>query len=90
MALLGVDEGGGLGGVSEEQDGRAVVDPVTVTPVGVELEGEAAGVAGRVGRALVAADGGEAGDAPGLVAYLAEHVDGSDVADVMGVTSKTP
>lgn len=84
VALLGVDEEGEVGGVSQEEDGRVVVDPVPVALLGVELDGEASRITGGVGRALLATDGREASNALGLLSDLAEHVDGRDVSDIVG------
>ena len=60
IALLRVDEVGELQRIAEEEHGRVVADHVPVAFFGVELQGEAARIALGVGRALFAADGGEA------------------------------
>jgi len=75
VSLLGVDEEGELGRVTEEEDGRVVKHPVPVALLGVELEGETTRVAGAVSRALLTTDGGEAGNHLGLLAHAPEHVD---------------
>jgi hypothetical protein len=49
LALLGVDEVAELDGVADEEDGGVVADHVPVPFFGIELEGEASGVAGGVG-----------------------------------------
>src|SRR6266404_4532221 len=51
-----------LQGIADEEDGRIVAGHVPVAFFGVELEGEAAGVALGVGGAFFAADGGEANE----------------------------
>lgn len=40
VTLLGVDEVGELGGVADEEDGCVVKDPVEVTLLGPNLDGE--------------------------------------------------
>ncbi len=62
VALLGADEVGELERVADEEDRGVVADEVPVAFLGVELEREAAHVALGVGRALLAGDGGEAGE----------------------------
>src|SRR5260370_35303978 len=46
--------------VAEEEDRRVVADDVPVALLGIELEGGAADVAFRIGRAALAGDGREA------------------------------
>ncbi len=70
VALLGVDEVGELERVADEEDRSVVPDHVVVALFGVELDGEAAGVALRIRRAPLAADGGEADEDLGLLAHL--------------------
>lgn len=53
VALLGVDEEGEIGRITDEEDGSVVVDPVPVAFVCVEFDGEAAGIASGIGRALL-------------------------------------
>lgn len=84
VSLLGVDEDGELGGVSDEEDGGVVVDPVDVALLGVELGGETSGVSGGVGGALLATDGGESGEGLGLLANGGEEVRGDEIGDVVG------
>ena len=81
LLILGVDEEGKLGWVAEEEDRGVVVDPVPVTLLGVELDGEAAWVASGIWGTLLSSDGGEAGDGLGLLANLVEHVDDRDIGD---------
>ena len=76
IAFLRVDEDGELAGVAEEEDGRVVEDPIPVALFRVEFEAEASGISRRVGRALFAADGGEASHAPRRFADFIEHVHG--------------
>lgn len=42
------------------------------------------GVSGRVCRARLTTDGRESGDTLGLLANAVQHVDGGDIADVVG------
>ena len=60
LRLRRVDEVGKLHRVLDEEDGDVVADQIPVAFVGVELDGEAAHVARRVGRAALAGDGREA------------------------------
>lgn len=57
IPLLRVNENGEFGRVTKEEDGRVVEDPVPVSLLSVEFDGEAARVTGTVGRALFTADG---------------------------------
>ena len=68
---------------SEEEDGCVIEDPIPVSLFSVELEGKATRVTSTVGRALLTADGGEASNAFRLLAQPAEHVNGSQVGDVV-------
>ena len=61
QTLLGVNEVLELLRVAHEEDRRVVADHVVVALFGVELEGEAARVAHRVGIPLFTRDLGEAG-----------------------------
>lgn len=81
VALLGVDEEWELGWVAEEEDWGVVVDPIPVTFLSIELDGETAWVASGIWRSLLTTDSGEAGDGLGLLADLVEHVDDGDVGD---------
>ena len=60
LLLGGVDQVGELDRVLDEEDRDVVADEVPVALLGVELDREAADVAGQVGRALAAGDGREA------------------------------
>ena len=59
-ALLRVDKVLELGRVAHEEDRRVVADQVVVALLGVELQGEAARIAHRVGETLLAGNGREA------------------------------
>ena len=74
VALLGVNEDGEFGGVTEEEDGRIVEDPIPVALLGIEFHGESAGISGRVGGTLLATNGGESSDTFGLLSNAIEHV----------------
>ena len=83
VTLLGVDEDGELGRVTKKENGSVVEHPVPVTLISVELDGETTGITSAVGRTLLATDGRETGETLGLLANGLEHVDDSDVADVI-------
>ena len=72
-ALLRADEVGELDAVLDEEDGGVVADEVVVALGRVELHREAAGVAPRVGAALLAGDGREADDQLRVDARLEER-----------------
>lgn len=57
VPLLGVDEEGEIGGITDEKDGGVVVNPVPVTLICIEFDGEAAGITGSVSRALLSTNG---------------------------------
>lgn len=59
ISLLGVDEVRELGRVSQEEDGSVVVDPVHVSFLGPELDGESSRVSSYIWRTRLATDGGE-------------------------------
>ena len=65
-----------LGGITEEEDGSIIKHPIPVTLFCIKLDGKAAGVSGRIGAALLAADGGKSSDALGLLANITKHVQG--------------
>ena len=79
LLLGGVDEVGELDRVLDEEHRDVVADEVPVALLRVELHGEAAHVAGEVGRALVAGDGREADEDRRLLAGPLEQVGAGDV-----------
>ena len=79
LRLGGVDQVGELDRVLDEEDRDVVADEVPVALLGVELHGEAAHVAGQVGRALAAGDGREADERRRLLAGALEQVGPGDV-----------
>ena len=79
LLLHGVDEVGELDRVLDEEDRDVVADEVPVALLRVELHGEAADVAGEVGRALVAGDRREAHEHRGALAGSLEQVGAGDV-----------
>ena len=81
LRLGGVDQVGELDRVLDEEDGDVVADEVPVPLLGVELHGEAADVAGEVGRALAAGDGREADEDGRLLALALEEVGPGDVGE---------
>ena len=84
VALLCVNEKRELRRVAEEEDGCVVVNPIPIALISIELDRETSRVTSSVWRTLLTTDGGETGDQGGLLADLAEHVDGSKMADIMG------
>ena len=72
---------GNLIGVLDEEDRDVVADEVPVALLGVELHGEAADVAGQVGRALAAGDGREPDEDRRLLALSLEEVGPGDVGE---------
>ena len=81
LRLGGVDQVGELDRVLDEEDRDVVADEVPVALLGVELHGEAAHVAGEVGRALAAGDGREADEDGRLLAGALEEVGPGDVGE---------
>lgn len=87
-ALLGVDEVRELDAVADEEDRGVVAHEVVVALGGVELHGEAAGIAPGVRGAVLARDGGEPDQHLGLGAGLQER--GLGVGrDVLGGPERT-
>lgn len=82
VSLLGVDEVGKLCWVAQEEDGRVVEDPVEVALLGPHLDRKATGVTGRVGRARLATDGGEA-EGEGRLFALLEKLGAREIRDVV-------
>jgi len=74
IALLGVDEDGEFGRVTEEKDRRVVEHPIPIAFLCVELHTEASGISGRVCRALLPTNSTEACHAFGLLSDIVEHV----------------
>ena len=74
LLLDGVDEVGELDRVLDEEHRDVVADEVPVALLRVELHGEAADVAGQVGRALVAGHRREADEHLGPLAGPLEQV----------------
>src|ERR1035437_5894909 len=68
VALLGVDEVGELERIANEKDRRVVADEVIVALLRIKLDREAARIARRVGRALLARHGREADEELGAFA----------------------
>jgi hypothetical protein len=74
LRLHRMDEVGELDRVLDEEDRDVVADDVPVALLRVELDREAAHVAGEVGRALAAGDGREAHEGRRLLAGALEDV----------------
>lgn len=83
VTLLGVDEDGELGGVSDEENRSVVTDEVVVSLLGVELDRETTGISGSIGGTLLTTDGGETADSLGLGANALEEVGAGQVGDIV-------
>ena len=79
LRLGRVDDVGELDRVLDEEHRDVVADQVPVAFLGVELDREAAHVAGQVRRALAAGHGREAHERLGLLALALEQVGAGDV-----------
>jgi hypothetical protein len=79
-----MDEERELSGVAKEEDRGVVVNPIPVTLIRVHLDGEAPWVSGSVWGTLLTTDSRETGNAGGLLADGAQHVNGANIGDVMG------
>ena len=73
LRLGGMHQVGKLHRVLDEEDRDVVADQIPVALVGVELDGEAAHVARRIGRAALAEDGREAHEDRRLLAGLGKE-----------------
>jgi hypothetical protein len=74
IALLGVDEITKLQRILDEENGGIVADHVPVAFLGVELEGESAGITLGVSGTLFSAHGGEAQEGWSVLADLREEL----------------
>src|SRR6201999_3826589 len=70
--------------IAEEEHRRIVADDVPVAVLGIELEGGAADVAFRIGRAALAGDGREAREHGRLLPDLRENLGLGVPGDVVG------
>ncbi len=68
-----------LDGVLDKEHGHVVADDVPVPLLSVELDGEAANVAGQIHRALVSGHGGEPDECRDPLAGAGEHIRLGDV-----------
>jgi hypothetical protein len=84
VALLSVDEVRELGGVSDEEDGGVVENPVPVTLLGPELDGEASRVTGSVRRAGLSSDGGKSDRSANFGANAGEKRIRGDITQIVG------
>ena len=84
VPLLSVNEVGKLGRVTDEEDGGVVEDPIPVTFISLELDGETAGVASGIGGARFTTDGGETGCCADFISRRPQQRLGSDVTEIMG------
>jgi len=81
VTLLGVDEMRELGWVTDEEDGSVVEHPVEIALLSTDLDGETSGVAGGIGRAALATDGGETDGHLGLGSDILEELDCGDIRE---------
>ena len=84
VPLLCVNEVGELGRVTDEEDGGVIEDPIPVTFISSELDGEATGVASGVGRARFTTDGRETDCSADFLSHRSQQRLGCNVAEVMG------
>lgn len=84
VPLLGVNEVGELGRITDEEDGGVVEDPIPVTLISSELDGEATGVASGVGRARFTTDGRETDCCADFRSHRSQQRLGCNVAEIMG------
>lgn len=83
VSLLGVDEVGEFGGVSNKEHRCVVEDPVKIAFIGPHLNGETSRITSGVGGARFAANGGEAHGCTDLLSNGCEERTGRDIAQVM-------
>jgi len=84
MPLLSVNKVGEFGGVTDEEDGGVIEDPIPVTLISSELDGEATGVASGIGRARFTTDSGETDCCADSLSHRPQQRLGSDVTEIMG------
>ena len=84
VPLLGVDEVGEFGRVTDEEDGGVVEDPIPVPLISSELDSEATGVASGIGRARFTTDGRETDCCADFLSHRPQQGLGSNVAEIMG------
>lgn len=84
IALLGVDEMGKLGWVSEEEDRGVVGDDIPITLGGSHLDREASWIAGEIGGAGFATDGRKTNGDGTFLVLGAEDVGRSQVIERIG------
>lgn len=83
VSFLGVDKDWEVGGITDEEDGSVVEDPVPVTLLGIELHSKPSGVSSRICGTLLAANSGKSNSQRSLLADTSEHVDGGDVTYIV-------
>ena len=84
VPLLCVNEVGELGRVTDEEDGGVIEDPIPVTFISSELDGEATGVASGVGRARFTTDGRETDCSADFLSHRSQQRLGCNVTKIMG------
>jgi hypothetical protein len=84
MPLLSVNKVGEFGGVTDEEDGGVIEDPIPVTLISSELDGEATGVASGIGRARFTTDSGETDCCADSLSHRPQQRLRSDVTEIMG------
>jgi hypothetical protein len=89
IPLLGVNEVGELGRITDEEHWRVVVDPVPVALWRTDLDGETTGVASSVSRARLATDCRESDGELGLLTNGAEEWRRGDIGAGVGESEGT-
>lgn len=84
VTLLGVDEVGELGRISDEEDGSVVEHPVNVSLISFDLDGKATGITGSIRRSEFTANSGESNGGTVFLADLCEEPGRGDVAEAIG------
>ena len=83
ITLLGMDKDGEFRRVSEEEDRRIVKDPIPISLFGVELNREASRIASGVRRSLFTSDCRKTCNTFCLLTHSIEHIQGSQITDVV-------
>jgi hypothetical protein len=89
VTLLGVDEVGELGRVTNEEDGSVVENPVEVTLLSPQLDSKPTRVTSGVSRTRLATDSGEANGCTAFGTRLLEELDSADVRERVSQLEET-
>jgi len=84
VSLLGVDEVGELGGISDEEDGSVVTNQIPVTFFGVEFDSKTSGISFGIGRTLFTTDSGESGEDGSSLSEGVQEFSLAVLGDVIG------